>query len=91
MSERRFILFGFLDCYPNGGAGDIRGVFSTADEARAEIQAGDGKFHYDNYQIYDIEKHDVVDEFRTDHEAWPNIVREITDGDQSAKAEGGKE
>ena len=50
---KRFILFGFDECYPKGGMTDFINSFDAFDEALNFVKLD--LFEYDIFQIYDLE------------------------------------
>jgi hypothetical protein len=65
---KRFLLFGFPEYYPGGGASDLIGDFDTFEEAVAhmngdvkDLGGGFTRPNQDHYHILDTDTGDVTD------------------------------
>ncbi len=66
--RERYLLFGGLDYYPQGGEKDLIGVFADAGRARTYVRAlwhsEETKYTIDWFSIYDLVERKTVDEGR---------------------------
>lgn len=58
MHLKRFLLFGYYDNYPSGGANDFCGSYDTIEECKNEIDSW--KRYFENSHVLDITNGNVT-------------------------------
>lgn len=59
---KKYILFQYLDYYPDGGMGDFAGSFSSGSEILNFCKSQ--RMNYDSYEVVDRDTWEIMKEFR---------------------------